>query len=649
MDIKAIILTIAASLGLAEKVNKNELTTDDFSKIDDQFKAQTGMSFADAIEKTKTNEQTQRQLEAMLSLFATTDDSQTSDTPGATQQSDVVGALSTKIAEMQEQMKLLAKQEDPQKPETVVIPKSKIVSFAHTATHAFGVELPAYSMDRSWNKNSTSNKKREESYTRQEHEMLMSDFDELTQSVKQRWNSLHESNQLGQLDTLMAAGDINYDDLETEFGKRYLVRRIDAIISQIRKLESISKYFPTRYNVQDKEVVTHSFMGKSFTQAYQAGEIFAGSVKMQPDIYSVADVMFKFKFHDLKDLEREYIGYLNQESSDPMKWAFIEWIMVQCAIIAHNEREMRRVMGVRVEPTPGSATHFAYASNGIIKTMFDKVDSFSAYQFTDLKTYTSSTIVEYVRSLIRKVFVMNGGVLDGYVLVMNAMHVPDFLEGYREKYKSDINFAGEKLEVKDFPLPKIVPINMGDSKMMFMMREGAIELLENKPGEFFAFGFERRLESLFAYSYGKEGVYINAGRRFATQAALTASKGKQTNVFVNHPVTEIADKATAADATINNVFQTVANAAATDFLDFTGAVEGVAYRIYCGGTTNATTVTKAAKFSTITEAYTPTAVGDFLEVIYNPTTSKYVELKRKVGGTITVNANAVAPAYVESI
>ncbi|MDP2400374.1 MAG: hypothetical protein Q8M66_00195, partial [Actinomycetota bacterium] len=146
---------------------------------------------------------------------------------------------------------------------------------------------------------------------------------------------------------------------------------------------------------------------------------------------------------------------------------------------------------------------------------------------------------------------------------------------------------------------------------------------------------------------GKEGVYINAGRKFATAAALVASKGKQTNIFLNHPVTVLAKDSTSADATANNLFQTVANDAATALTDIENAVEGVAYRIILGSTTNGTTIAKSGKFSNITAAFEPSAVGDYLEVIYNPTTSKFIELKRKVAGTVAVNDDAVAPEYVE--
>ena len=77
--------------------------------------------------------------------------------------------------------------------------------------------------------------------------------------------------------------------------------------------------------------------------------------------------------------------------------------------------------------------------------------------------------------------------------------------------------------------------------------------------------------------------------------------------------------------------------AAKALTDITGAKAGVAYIIECGSTTNATTIAKADKFSTITEAYTPTAVGDYIMVILN-SAGKFLELERQVGGTRTVNA-----------
>ena len=120
-------------------------------------------------------------------------------------------------------------------------------------------------------------------------------------------------------------------------------------------------------------------------------------------------------------------------------------------------------------------------------------------------------------------------------------------------------------------------------------------------------------------------------------------------VFVNYPVTLLADGATTAEGSVNNMFQTVANAGATALTDFTNATEGVLYTIVCGNLTNATTIAKANKFSTLTTAWTPTAVGDYLKVIYDPIGAKFYDYSRKVGGVIAINTALVAPEYVEAL
>lgn len=669
-ELRTSLLTIAANLGLAEKFKSGKHSNEDFEKMDKAFKEEHGLSFMEAVKKADSDKQAAEQLAAITSLLQGTPGAEGGNGDGegdeggsgdggeggsgdegaqSNSNSKELNAVLQQISEMQKTIKVLEGSQDPQKPKAVVIGAPKTVVFAHTNEHAFGVSHEVFSLDRSWNQNTVENKKRDGKYSRQEYDQLMNDFDMLGEQMKSRWNTLHKTNQLGNLEDAISSGAIDYSDLEAEFGSEYLVRRMDKIITYVRKLESISRFFPTRSNVQDGENVTHNFMGRSFTQPYQAGEVFAGSAKFQPEKYKVFDVMFKFKFEDLKELEHEYIGYLNKEGSDPMKWAFIEWIMVQCSIIAHNERELRRVNGVRVEPTEGEPAHFMYASNGILPAIWTKVDENAAWQIDGLNVYDSTTIVDYVDELVSEVYKRNGGTLQGWSLVMNSMDKPTFLKGYREKYKTDANYDGEKMEVKDFPLPRIIGINMGESKAMFMVRDEMIELLENKPGEFFAYYFERRLEQLIAASYAKEGVHVTAGRKFADKAALVASKGKQTNLFVNLPATELADGATTADATKNNMFMTVENAAPTAFTDFVGAVEGVAYRLINGHETNDTTIAKAAKFADITAVYTPTAIGDYLEVIYNPTTDKFIELKRKVGGVITVNEAARAPKYVEQV
>ena len=100
-------------------------------------------------------------------------------------------------------------------------------------------------------------------------------------------------------------------------------------------------------------------------------------------------------------------------------------------------------------------------------------------------------------------------------------------------------------------------------------------------------------------------------------------------IFINDPVTELVADATTADAKVNNYFRSIANTAATTFTDFTNKQEGVVYRIECGSATFPTKTAKSALLSNV-DAYIPTAVGDYLEVYWDATTSKYVEVGRKV-------------------
>jgi hypothetical protein len=120
------------------------------------------------------------------------------------------------------------------------------------------------------------------------------------------------------------------------------------------------------------------------------------------------------------------------------------------------------------------------------------------------------------------------------------------------------------------------------------------------------------------------------GKQFADAATLAADKRKHQYIFLTDPVTVLAPDATTANGAVNYLFETDENTEATAITDITNAEEGVVYRITCGNTTNASTIAKALKFSDISAAWIPTAVGDYIEVYYNSTTNKFIEVARKV-------------------
>lgn len=60
------------------------------------------------------------------------------------------------------------------------------------------------------------------------------------------------------------------------------------------------------------------------------------------------------------------------------------------------------------------------------------------------------------------------------------------------------------------------------------------------------------------------------------------------------------------------------------------------YIIECGDVINATTIAKAEKFATLTAAYTPVAVGDYIMVVLN-SEGKFLDLERCVNGVCSIN------------
>lgn len=665
-------LELMKRLGFSDRADK--LKDEELATLDTEVKKEfDGKNLSEVLALCRAEDEQAKQLKEIGSIVKSATSAK-SDTPDSNENGDGgqenpnkdgAGAEETAaadgkvdLAELQKNILSLVKEnktlrknpENSGPKDTVTAKKEQVVMLCGPGTtddYLFGIEHDMFARDHFWNDHAVTGILPRRNYTSSQQDTFFAAFDGYAVAVSERAGDLIKT---GQMQTMLA-GNLDYSDLESELGDYYRVRRMDAIITHLMKLDSVSSIFPIRYNVQDEEVIVNMFEGKSYSQAFQSGRVFGGSFKFQPQKAKVKDVMFKMKFSNLKDLEKQYIGYKNLEGSDPIKWNMIEWIMVKCGIIQHNERELRRVKGVRVEPTPEKAAHFLYGSNGVLTTLDNLVEKdVRVYMFNDYKAYTPSTILDYTTALTRAFTRMVGVArAKDYVLCMNAEDIPDYRAAHREKYGTDNDYNGSKLEVKDFKIKKIVGIvNMpANRKDMFFMPEGAIEIHEDLPGEFFAYHFQRDFEELYVMSYAKEGTFGHAGRKYASQAALIESKGKQTLIFRNNPVDVLADGETTADAFENEMFETSANAGATAFTDFENASEGCCYKLRCGSTTNATTIAKAGKFSEITAAWNPTAVGDYIKVIYDPTDDKFIELERKVGGVVSENEDARSPECVE--
>lgn len=651
------IFTIAKRIGFLAKLQGKTATNEDFNAFAAACKEELDIDIEAAIEALQNPEQdvTAEQQNILTALFG--DGGATQDTapvpqPQATEDpagdatptpapqpraaGDVNAQILAGIQDLQGRVRTLEATPESAAPQAVIPPANPqggqnviaINSRQNSDTHLFGIENDFFALNRPWNMVAAQGQPLNRQWKKRDENQFMASFNDYAVSFAERMNALQATGELANLK--MEAVDFTGFS-GTGWGEQYIVRRQDALIAYLRTLPSVRVVFPVLYGVQDKMEMTNAFLTQ-FSQAYQKGKVFKGKHSVEPMLAEVFDVMFKHQFDDMKDLERQYIGYLNRDASQPIKWSMVEWLMAQTLTQLNNEWNERRVKGYRVNPTEGVAGHHMFGSNGVIRKLWKYTEEFYIEPFADLKLYTPSTILTFIETMVERVNQILPS-LSGNYLYMNEKHIPWFLAEYREKYGADLDFNGSRMEVKNYSTfsgIKAVP-GMGNSCMMWITLENNIELYEDKAGEMSEFYFERELESLIAASWWKEGVgaYM-VGKKHATLAELQASKRKNQYIFMTNPVVDLDADATTADASLCDRFVTAANTGATALTDFVGKSEGVVYRIECGATANATTVAKADLFSNITAEWTPTAVGDFLEVYWDDENEKYVEVRRKV-------------------
>jgi hypothetical protein len=507
----------------------------------------------------------------------------------------------------------------------------------HTPKFAFGIEHPLFAAEKRWNQILMHGKNisLKSDPDNEVFEDFQKEFKSYARDLSKRMQSLHTTGLLN-VKSLNTDGSIDYSGLaDAGLGSQYLVRRQDALIARIIALPTVFDVFPLRSNVQDGDLITNAFFGE-FSQAYQEGEISKGGMDLVPEKAKVHDVMFKTLFKSMKWIETQYIGYLNTAGSDPVKWNMIEWMVLNIAIVLNNERNVRTVLGHRVEPTAGVKGHYLHSSTGVIHRLLSYIESFQVLPFddSDYATYSATTMCSVAEAFAEEVNQVLDNLL-GKAIYMNEKHRPWYLQSYRSTYGKDLDFTGpNEMKLMNYDLPIIWVPNMGNLKFMWITEIGNIQALENVPGEMYNTYFERRLENVWGFSTWKEGTAAAyAGKKYATAAALAAAGRKEQVIFINKPVTVLAKDATTADGSKNFWFVTQANTADVapanlELTDITNPEEGVVYKIEVGSADNPQHIMKAEKFSLITDDWEPTAVGAWIKFIYRKSDGKFLEVAR---------------------
>lgn len=450
---------------------------------------------------------------------------------------------------------------------------------------------------------------------------------------------------------LYASTSLDYTELDSQLGSQYRVRMQDRIQSFLTTLKSVESIFPMKSGYQDQAVLVNMFMGGDFSQADNSNSSFdnvvSGSYTFEPEILRMYDVMFAQKFTNLKAIEKEWIGYLNQEGSSSMKWSFVEYLLVEASKKLFNERELRRIKGKRVNPTlnvPGTALG---ASTGLYEFIKSKVEAFQIKEYA-LGAPTASNIASYVKDMVSRIpaELRDSGNL---ALYMPSIWVQHYNSALETLYGANTNYKGDIMWVKEYPAVSLISVPNADVYGRFIVTiKNNICLFEDVPGEMYNFSIEQVDWSLKVHAQWKESLWaLMVGKKFASAAEQDYDHQM---IFVNdvhysadyyHPMT--ADDTTPSVATHNRIVS-VANAAATAITNIDDAVVGEEIYLRVGSVTNTISIAASGNFSLISADWSPTNVGEEI-VLMKRADGKFIELQRinAVTEAIAIAADDTTP------
>ena len=546
---------------------------------------------------------------------------------------------------MRADFQALAQKPEEDKPlQSVTVSPVSINGFGNTPKYLFGVEHPMFSMQDRWNK-IAANPRAAAALPEVDEQVDGIAFYKaaygFAKSLKARYQYLQENKLLDA--PALAAGKYatNYEGVDKAgVGDQFIVLRQDALIARVLQLRDMTQYFPVAYGYQDRGLVFNAFFDE-VSQAYQTGEVFKGGMKIENHMGYVDDAMIKMEWGPMKELERKYIGYLNKEGSDPIKWTMIEYQLLNTLTTAQVEQNKRRMRGIYVKPEAGVAGSYLNAGTGILYTLLRYVHQYDIKPHVDedYRSYTQATMlaaVQEFRADVRST-VTEDMDIDQHVIYLNKNHQGWWIKNVRTTYGKDTDFTGPMGALNVVPVTTTHIIwlpYLGQLPFMMLHQPGNLQFLEYIPGEMLAMKMQEQMEQVRAWSTWKEGCSASfTGRRFDSRDAMDKNAYEWQQIFINLFAATIKDKVDGNDG-----FWQVTGATTTadTITDIVNAKNGVAYCIEAGVAEHLPSIAKSGKFANISDAFTATKVGDYIMVIIG-NDGNFRELERCVGGKRTIN------------
>ncbi|MCC8153667.1 MAG: hypothetical protein LIP01_05285 [Tannerellaceae bacterium] len=333
-------------------------------------------------------------------------------------------------------------------PETIQLSEISINGPGNSKTHFLGIPHDTFSMKHRWNQIATNpayatlNPVNEEEHAAPFHKAVK----QFSASFTKRYQYLRENRKL--IPDQLAAGEFGLDTShlpDAGLGDQYMARRQDALIARILTLRSVTDFFPVRYHVQDREMITNAYFDE-ISQAYQTGEVWKGDMKLEPEWGHVDDAMVKTLFGPMKEIERKYIGYLNTDGSDPVKWSMIEFALLGLYKNILNEQNKRRMLGIYVKPEKKKPGSYLNASTGIIYTLirYHHENRFLLHDDLTYREYDKTDILDSVQEFVEDIqtTLTEDQDLSGKILYLNYNHQPWWKKNIRRAYGQETDFKG---------------------------------------------------------------------------------------------------------------------------------------------------------------------------------------------------------------
>lgn len=651
MNFKEKFMSVLELLHLKQKFDdKKPFTVEEFNSIVAEYGKKYQTTLKDdlkAEEKSKKSDEQQAEMQAMLNsiqqVVATINPA--SESTEQPQQDATLASILESLNGIRADFKALGERPETDLPEQMVtVSPVSINGFGNTPQYLFGVEHPMFSMEKRWNK-IAANPRAASALPEVDEQVDGVEFHKAAcayaKTLKERYQFLQENKMLDARALSEGKYATNYGGVDNAgLGNQFVVLRQDAIIARVLEKRDLTQFFPVQYGIQDRGLIFNAFFDE-VSQAYQSGETFKGGMKIENQMGYVDDSMIKIEWGPMKELERKYIGYLNKEGSDPIKWTMIEYQLLNTLLNAQAEQSKRRMHGIYVKPEKGVAGSYRNAGTGLLYTLLRYVHQYDIKPHADAayRSYTPATMLSAVQEFVADVTasVTEDMELDKHCLYLNRNHQSWWIKNVRSTYGKDTDFAGPMGALNVVPDTTVQIIwlpYLGQLPFMMMHEPGNILFLEYVPGEMLAVKMQEQMEQVRAWSTWKEGCSATfTGRRFDTREKMEENAYEWQQIFINLFAATIVDKIdgkagfwhVTGDSTTQDTYTEIANAKA-----------GVAYCIEAGVATHLPKVAKSGKFGKISAAFTATAVGDYLMVILDKD-GNFREMERCVGGKRTIN------------